>query len=876
MLQHIDANTTVITPNRRLSATLHKRYQQHRLDQQHTCWPTPDILPVSSWIDRLWRDHTSRQFAPSPLILNPAQEQFLWEKIVLLAKESEQLLQIAEAAEIAKSAWGLLQQWQVDIHQPLFRAAQDYAALYQWALEFQKIIAENNWLDAASLPNLVIEKINTTDILPPKRIILAGFTEISPQLKKLLSACEQQGSEILHFNTLANTDLSDCRLLGLTDNEKEIQTIARYAKSIWKKDPDATIGCVVPSLDKIRDRVMQIFSEVFAENNTFSIDIKNSPFNISAGKRLSHYPIINTALQLLFLYKKNVSIETLSYLLTSPFLGEGEAERLKRSSFDSLLRKSNTNHINLTNFPSLATHCPHLAKRIKQFLDLIANQSENLSYTAWAEFFNELLTTLGWPGERSLSSEEYQIVESWMKLLVDYTSLDQITQSVNMQQALHTLQKMASKALFQPQTPEAPIQILGILEAAAIPFDYLWIAGMDDVSWPPQPRPNPFIPKSLQRELNMPHATAERELMFCQLLLEQFTQSASHLIFSHAEKHDELELQASPLIKHYPVISLEDLDLDTYLTPAERIHQTKHIETISDDQAPALITTEPVRGGVNVIKQQALCAFKAFSECRLHAQELEQPLPGLRAKDRGNLIHKTLELLWNQLENQAQLLALKKDKLDQLIQECIDHALTTTPHGRNDHTQYLALEKQRLHSLINDWLSLEKQRPPFKVLNSEKTSKLTINHLNLSIRIDRIDELDDGKKLIIDYKTGKNSDINSWFGDRPDEPQLPFYSLLDSDNTVGITFAQVASGETCFKGLSQYSLEIKGIKTLAETKKATSETWSEQLDQWKKTLSQLSDDFYQGKAKVDPKDLEQTCLWCALKPLCRINEETPA
>lgn len=882
MLQHIDAKTTVITPNRRLAATLHKRYQHHQTEEGRECWRTPDILPALSWIAQLWQEAVGQTFTPSPLLLNPAQEQFLWEKIVLYTKESEQLLQIAEAAELAKSAWGLLKQWQVDIHQPLFRSAEDYAALYQWALAFEKQCAENNWIDTASLPDAVVANIQAETTIPPKRIILIGFTEQSPQLKKLLYACEQKGSHILHFDTLSATT-SECQLISLTDTEKEIQTMARYAKSRWRENPEATIGCVIPSLDKTRDRVMQIFSEVFAPDNALSIEAKTCPFNISAGKRLSQYPLINTALQLLFLYKKNIPLETLGYLLASPFLGEGETERMKRATFDSLLRKANITYLDLRvstqktdeKTLSLANQCPHLAKRLRLFLTNIENASTLLSYTAWADFFNQQLTLLGWPGERSLNSEEYQVVESWMKLLADYTSLDLITQPVNLTQALHTLQKMAANAIFQPKTPDAPIQVLGMLEAAALPFDYLWIAGLDDVSWPPEPRPNPFIPKRLQRELNMPHATAERELLFCQLLLKQFTQSAQHIIFSHAEKEDELELQASPLIKQYATLTLEALSLETYHIPAMRIHETHKIETLIDNQAPALLTDEKVHGGVNVIKQQALCAFKAFSECRLHAQELEKPLPGLRAKDRGNLIHKTLERVWNKLADHATLLHLPQQELDSLINECIHHALETTAHARHDYPEYLGLEKQRLYHLIHDWLTLEKQRPPFKVINNEKTSQLTIDRLALTVRIDRVDELADGKKLIIDYKTGKNSDINSWFSERPDEPQLPLYALLDSDHTVGITFAQVASGETCFKGLSHYSLDIKGIKPIAEIKKATALSWNEQLAQWHTTLSQLSHDFCEGMAEVNPKEAAQTCLWCALKPLCRINEETP-
>jgi ATP-dependent helicase/nuclease subunit B len=867
LFKTLDANTTVLTPNRRLSATLHKRYQQYQLEQQQWCWQTPDILPVSSWIQRLYNDYTSQQFALAPLLLNAAQEQFLWEKIVLHAKESEQLLQVSETADIAKSAWNLLKQWNIDINQSLFHCAEDYATFLRWATAFEKQCQENNWVDVATLPTMLLAKIKQGHIALSKHIVLIGFTEHSPQLRELLKQCEQSGCSINIIDTLSNDETLLNRRLSLLDAEKEMLTIARFAKSTLEKNKTATIGCVIPSLEKVRDRAMQIFSDVLGDDNLF---------NISAGKNLARYPLINTALQLLGLHKKTIALEPLHYLLASPFLGEAEAERIKRCLFDGTLRQANVTHLDLRDSALLTKHCPHLARRLRQFFARLDEQKNALTYTEWANLFNELLSTLGWPGERSLSSEEYQVVESWLKLLADFTSFDQMAAPTSLQQALYTLQKMAAKTIFQAQTPEAPIQVLGILEAAALPFDYLWIAGMDDASWPPQPKPNPFIPKRLQRELNMPHATPERELMFCQLLLAQFKQSANTLIFSHAEKNGELDLQASPLIRHVPSIHPDELNLDVYLTPSERLYQTKCIETLVDDIAPVVDANENIRGGVNILKQQALCPFKAFAECRLHAHELESPLPGLRSKDRGNIIHKVMELLWNKLDNQAALIALSREQQNKLLDEVIDLALTSTIHSRSDYTQYLSLEKQRLHQLISEWLEGEKERPPFHVLTSEKAAQIKLGQLTLSIRIDRIDALDDGKKLIIDYKTGKNNDINSWFSERPEEPQLPLYSLVDEQNTVGISFAQVASGEHCFKGISRYSLDIKGVKLLSEIKKATVVSWPEQLIQWKSALEKLSADFYQGMAKVDPSDADQTCLWCALKPLCRINEEGPA
>jgi probable DNA repair protein len=911
----------ILTPNQRLSATLHKLHHQQQLSQHHTTWLTPNILPITTWISQLWKDYTHKTFADCPLLLTQAQEQYLWEKIILSTKDHEQLLQISETADLARAAWSLLMQWQVDINHPLFESSEDYIALQHWVRAFQSRSQKNNWVDAALLPNKIMEKISAGEIIPPATIMTYGFTEYAPQLKQLFAACERVGSVISKLEIsndegsslrglslralsseaitgrsnpdtnehwiassqktlLATTDLhthtvqGDCKRISLQDKEREIQTMARWAQALHEQQPLARIGCVIPSLDKIRDRVLQLFSEVFAADDTYTVDLQRAAFNLSAGKSLAQCPVVNTALQILSLRKKNLGVEALSYLLASPFVGEAEGERIRRAQFDHQLRKNNSNLINLdtlTNENSkLHKSCQKLAKRLIKLMPMLED-AEVKTHTAWAQTFTDMLSVMGWPGERSLNSEEYQMVESWLNLLTEFVTLDQIASAVNFQQALHTLKKMAANKIFQAKSPDAPIQVLGMLEAAGMPFDYLWVAGLDDISWPPQPKPNPFIPKKLQRDLGMPHATAERELSFCNIITKQFQQSAPEVIFSHAEKLDELELQASPLIRDISGISFNDLHLKKYLNPAEKIFHHRDVEWIVDDKAPPVSPDEKIGGGVSIIKLQSLCPFRSFAEWRLHAHAVEKPLPGLRAKDRGQVIHKALELIWNRLQDQQTLLAMDEVLLEDLITECIETALSVIPSSHAESTQYLALEKKRLFTLIHDWLQIEKQRPPFKVMMNEKTVSFSLGELALTMRVDRIDQLEDGSKFILDYKTGKNNDANHWFGARPEEPQLPLYALLDAENTSGISFAQIHTGEHCFKGISQYEMEMKGVREISDIKNAAL-SWVEQIAEWREIFTKLSADFYQGAAKVDPKDPPQTCEWCALKPLCRINE----
>jgi hypothetical protein len=53
-------------------------------------------------------------------------------------------------------------------------------------------------------------------------------------------------------------------------------------------------------------------------------------------------------------------------------------------------------------------------------------------------------------------------------------------------------------------------------------------------------------------------------------------------------------------------------------------------------------------------------------------------------------------------------------------------------------------------------------------------------------------------------------------------------------------------------------------------------SWEELLEQWRREVDRLGENFASGDARVDPKALLSTCRWCDLKPLCRVHERLSA
>lgn len=854
LFEQLSANTLLLTPNRRLAATFLKKYHHFQLSRKKTCWPTLDILPFSAWLQRTWHEFATTRFHALPILLTPQQEQIIWEELLQKSSFSEYLLQLSATAELAKTAWGILKQWRVELNHPLLKMTEDSRAFLEWATEFQTRCHQNHFLDTHCLADMMSHYLHAKQLKVPQQIILVGFTEFTPQQHYLLTGYAEAGSQIIYYESPKRNNI--VRRIELKDETSEIETMARWAKKMQEKN-HAYIGCVIPDLEKSRERILQIFSEVFSESHTYTLDPIVLPFNISAGKSLTSYPIIHTALTLLNLRTGTLSHEIVSYLLRSPFLGNAEQESQQRAQFDYYLKTAN---ITLFSIESLLNFrqadCPALFKRFQEFQIQLNNINKTHPASVWVKIFMELLKTLGWPGERSLNSAEYQVVQSWLNVLTQYQTLDAIIPPHHYQTALHHLTQLAAKTIFQPQSPEAPVQILGMLEAAELPFDYLWISGLDNTAWPPAAKPNPFLPLRLQKLLQMPHANADRELLYSMQLMQQLKESANTVIFSYARNNKETECQASMLLHDIEAMAVTQLELSEFAPPAEIIFCSQSLESIYDENGPSLLPHEKIVGGVNIFKQQAACPFKAFAEIRLHARPIEIPSAGLREQDRGTIVHKALELIWQELKNSEVLAKIEKSQLKNLIKLCCSSAIETVTHQKINSPRYLQLELQRLENLLWNWLQLEKQRPSFAVISKEQNRAITLGNLTITIRVDRIDELADKRKLIIDYKTGKNNLSNSWLGERPDEPQLPLYCISETDPVASIAFAHVRATQPGFE-------EIKLEKN---------KSWEQQRQEWQLILEKIGNEFHHGKAHVDPKYGKQTCRYCHLKGLCRIDE----
>jgi probable DNA repair protein len=370
---------------------------------------------------------------------------------------------------------------------------------------------------------------------------------------------------------------------------------------------------------------------------------------------------------------------------------------------------------------------------------------------------------------------------------------------------------------------------------------------------------------------------AER-LDYARETMKRLLHSAGNVIVSWPMREQDVELTMSPLIAEFPEIARAATPV-TLLSFGHKLFASAAGDNSLDDRGP--IVTEPISsGGTKAFKLQAACPFRAFAELRLDASELTVPEPGVDRKLRGHLLHKSLEIIWSELQSQAELQVQNKVKLEELVTNSIERAVKQSDHAMPAQweQQVVAIERDRLKNLILRLLELESGRPtPFRVIELEKKREVTHGGITVDVKVDRIDELEGGGLVLLDYKSGKPT-LSQWDGDRPEDPQVPVYATELGSRLAAAGFVQINSEEITFKGYAKHSGVLPGSVENFESmsgKKRPAPSFEEMLQNWRDTLDKLGSQFRAGHAAVDPKNRKKTCNECHLGMLCRVNEVRP-
>jgi ATP-dependent helicase/nuclease subunit B len=900
----VDARASVVTPNRRLAVYLKDQFDAAQRAAGRLAWVTPDILPLATFLERTYRSlHLRGESSARRRMLDAAQAQLLWEQVVGAADIADHLLSVTQTAKQAAAAWSVAQAWSLLPAMRRTALPEDAEAFLDWAQQFERLCRAGEAIDMALLPTAMtswIEESESASDILPHQLFTAGFDIVTPQQQHFFNACSARGVLVRPVQLVETIAGAIVNRIEFSTDEAELRGCAAWARQ--------RLAIVVPDLGAKRGSVATALADALQPGQRAALQRPangtSNGFNISLGLALSEYALVHDALALIqFSQHRPLPFLEVSAMLRSPFI-EGAAREIgTRARLDAALREVAAPELSLfalqrklklnndARLTRAAQACPNLLSLIDRVAGIATPVARKPSPRDWSRHFGQVLVAWGFPGEETLDSTDFQVLEKFRDALATLATLEAVQPRMRADEALNQLRNIVAETVFQPESGSnsaAPIQVLGILESAGQSFDALWVTGLCEDAWPLGARPNPFIPAVLQRAAGVTEASAAASLALDQRITQGWRACAHEVVFSHAKTGaGNIEQQRAPsaLTRDISPVEMPTLLTATAATDyAGALFALRQREPIPDMPLPALPMPTKVGGGATVLRDQAACAFRAFARHRLGARTLGAPGAGLDAAERGTLLHRVLSLVWNELKTHAQLVTMEDNAIEQLVLGAADKAIAEASAAGVDSLtgRFAEIERARLCRLVVNWLGYEKERVPFEVVASEQARDVTLAGLSMRLRLDRLDKLADGTHALIDYKSGA-AKVASWLGDRLDEPQLPLYFHTAEQTVSALAFARVkrgARGKTFgFEGVSAAEnllIDVGPIENKFGMEKRGYISWDVLVEEWEDSLNALATGFIDGDATVDPKNGNLTCAQCDLQSVCRISELTGA
>ena len=877
-----------LTVNSRLARWRLLKYNETQKRSGLKAWTTPEILSLTAWLKQVWM-----QSWPEQHILTPLRSEKLWEEIVRQdsRKIKLDLLHLRDTARKAAEAYSLIQEYRLPVEYELFSLTEEGKLFYSWLQAYQQQLKTQNALDPASVLDAVHTAMNNSLISLPKGIVFAGFDEITPQFQDWLDFLKHKkvpvrfDPEIPGENPSSLKSLVEGREIAILKYNNKTEEAVQCSRWIRANcQPGKNIGIVVPDMKDYRCFLNRELAAELAPISIFPWVEKEQPFNISLGTSLAEEPMINVALQILSAQNDVVPLRVFTSVTKSPYFFSGQKESALAHELEKILYKNNIVSVFLPQIENFfdAKNSQYLIGLIRNWHHFIERWQDKKMCDEWGAEFSNFLHSLGWPkADNSLTSKEYQIYESWKECLDKFASLTSILGKQSLYQATETLTDIVQKHLFQMKTNDSPIQAVGLLESSGMKFDHLWVMGCHAEILPAQPSPNPFLPVEIRKRHNLPHSTAQRELEFAENALRRVIVSADNIVFSFPTIDKNTELKISPLLLPF-LNSTQDNPQEFPDSHSHRIKDQVFLdEPLQAFEENAVLPVTRLEksffkekgpgGGYGVIKDQAECPFRSFSNHRLKTKTVEFPEIDFDHRERGIVIHQSLENFWQETRSSISLSNLaNNDRLKDRIESAVQKALEQYQSGFAKQSQFYQLEKDRIVDLIHQWLHVEMERANFEVINREKEIFLTVSGIRLGLRIDRIDQTADGEILLIDYKTG-NIRPKDWFGDRIKEPQLPLYALQQSPRAI--LFGHIKKGNPKLTGAIDPALADTGLIPINFKQITACTDWDALLNYWRQKLIALADHFISGQTQVSPLEGADTCRNCGLQTLCRVQEQ---
>ena len=837
---------TLLTANRRLARELRNEYDQSMLRAGHVAWQTPSLQSWSSWVSQLCQ--ASEVTAGATLA--PAAARVVWRQVAE-RHAAPNVLSVEGLARLGQEAWQLLCDWCVPLDD-LRRSARnrDEHVFCRMLDDYLAALQDKGWVDGNQLLLKACQVIDNGRIALPTRVRLEGFDRFVPAVRRVLNALEAGGCRVDRGQT-AFAEASINRV-ACADEDAELRSAGAWAREQIIRAPDARVAIVVTGLEHDASRVERLVREGFSPGWQLGDAQHRDVVETSYGRRLADYPAIAAALLLLRLAATGLRSADVAVLCRAPGLKSSSPaawaeieQRLRQLPERSWFPRELIDALLSVDTANTASDWFELLRAAS---DLSERRLRVAPISAWADEIDQLLEAAGWPGQGSLDSELFQLVNRWRQALNELTSLDAVLGPISFVGAIAELTRLLGESIYQPEQSAGRLRVMGPLEAAGMQFDALLVARTDASRWPGRRGPHPLLARELQRAFGMPDATPADTLEYSRRVLRRLAGSAPQIRFTWAVQQGDETIGGSSLLAELGSDSdpaarrdLRTADPGWY---AAALAGSETLEHSTADSAPPITARETLYGGVRVVSLQRVNPIYAFAVGRLATRTLQPFEPGVTPPRRGVLLHDALDRLYQDKPDRDTIAAWSGEERADRVNRSIRAALGRFLANADDVTRrLLRLEARRSEALLHELIAMDAEREFFRIECVEERHELVHEGAVLDLRADRIDRLDSGGYFIVDYKTGAARGLVKRSGE-PDELQLVLYAAALQKPVEGLGRWFVNARDVSLLGAGQAVVK----------KPAEPGAWSQQLEEWTVLALGLLADVAAGDVRVNVID----------------------
>jgi ATP-dependent helicase/nuclease subunit B len=312
---------------------------------------------------------------------------------------------------------------------------------------------------------------------------------------------------------------------------------------------------------------------------------------------------------------------------------------------------------------------------------------------------------------------------------------------------------VGDRAVRRPETHDVRVHVYGPLEARLQPIDCVILGGLNEGTWPPETRSDPWLSRPMRRQLGLD--PPERRIG---LAAHDFAQLAGHseVILTRAQKVGGAPTVASRFVQRLAALAGADNWKDVaargerLVALARTLDDPAEVKPASRPAPKPPVAARPKRLSVTAVEDWLRDPYTIYAKYVLRLQPLEHVDTPPGARDRGTLIHGAIGDYTATFARR-----LPADPLQELLAlgEARFAPLADYPEAR----AFWWPRFERIARWFVRWDAerREKLSAIFAEIRAELTFAAGDGDFTLSGIADRIERLSDGCYAILDYKTGQ-------------------------------------------------------------------------------------------------------------------------